>query len=156
MMDMNEALAQSIQATETTLKSIQQKQEDQWKAFHMMWLSILYAPTKEIYFERLFEFEQKFQGYNQQVHYIKNTWLKHKDKLVTAWIDELPHFGNTVTSRVEGIHSVIKKYLTTNSGNFLILVQTLQDVITHQLRELDIKQNKEQFKRLISCQTSFY
>ena len=41
--------------------------------------------------------------YLQEVGYIKTTWLDpYKEKLVKAWVDQHSHFGNVVTSRVEG------------------------------------------------------
>ena len=48
----------------------------------------------------------------QEVRYIKATWLiPFKEKLVRAWVDQSTHFGNTATSRVEGIHALLKSYL---------------------------------------------
>ena len=41
--------------------------------------------------------------YLEEVGYIKSNWLDpYKKKLVKAWVDQHPHLGNVVASRVEG------------------------------------------------------
>ena len=46
------------------------------------------------------------------------TWLnEHKERFVHCWADRHLHFGNRETSRVEGAHSVIKRYLQVSTGN---------------------------------------
>jgi hypothetical protein len=43
------------------------------------------------------------------VAYCEKTWLTpYKEKLVSAWVNQLTHFGHTETSRVEGAHSCLK------------------------------------------------
>lgn len=54
-----------------------------------------------------------------------------------AWVDHIPHFGHTVTSRIEGSHAKLKSYLGTSTSelkgvydkvvgqyNILIILQT--------------------------------
>ena len=86
---------------------------EEWKEFYGFWHSIINSPTAEAYADRLAEFQEKYASeYIEEVGYIKSTWLiPFKEKLVRAWVDRLPHFGNTATSRVEGIHALLKSYL---------------------------------------------
>jgi hypothetical protein len=86
---------------------------EEWREFYAFWFSILSSPTQETYEERLTEFEKKYGLTNlEQVSYIKETWLLlYKEKLISAWVDQQAHFGNTATSRVEGIHALLKSYL---------------------------------------------
>ena len=74
------------------------------------------SPDEETFKERVQELERKFlPEYLQEVGYIKTTWLDpYKEKLVKAWVDRHAHFGNVVTSRVEGIkilHSILKNII---------------------------------------------
>ena len=70
---------------------------------------------KETFNERVQELERKFlPEYLQEVGYIKTTCLDpYKEKLVKAWVDQYPHFGNVVTSRVEGniVYSILKNII---------------------------------------------
>jgi hypothetical protein len=51
------------------------------------------------------------------VKYCTDTWLIWKENLVTAFIDQRPHFGVTVTSPIEGCHATIKGYLQRGHGD---------------------------------------
>jgi hypothetical protein len=86
---------------------------EKWKEFYGYWHSIVNSPTEETYIERLAEFQQKYVPQHLiEVGYIKATWLlPFKEKLVKAWVDQATHFGNIATSRVEGIHALLKSYL---------------------------------------------
>jgi hypothetical protein len=86
---------------------------EKWKEFYGSWHSIIESPTEEEYTKRLAEFQQKYTPeHADEVGYIKATWLiPFKEKLVRAWVDQSSHFGNTATSRVEGIHALLKSYL---------------------------------------------
>jgi hypothetical protein len=47
------------------------------------------------------------------VTYLQNEWLKpgQRERLVEAWTNQYLHFGIRVTSRAEGAHAYIKRYL---------------------------------------------
>jgi hypothetical protein len=55
------------------------------------------------------------------VEYIKSTWLTltRKTQIVRAWTDQYLHFGVTVTSRIEGAHAVVKRFLEGLSSDLL-------------------------------------
>lgn len=41
--------------------------------------------------------------------------LEWKEKPANAWVDRLPHFGRTITSRIEGSHAKLKIFLATST-----------------------------------------
>ena len=86
---------------------------EEWKEFYGFWFLIINSSTIKEYHDRLLHFEQKYHSeYLDQVGYIKTTWLiPFKEKIVKAWVNQATHFGNTATSRVEGIHALLKTYL---------------------------------------------
>ncbi|XP_074291362.1 PKS-NRPS hybrid synthetase cheA-like [Silene latifolia] len=51
--------------------------------------------------------------------YLKETWLDlYKERFVSAWINNILHFGNVTTNRVEGAHASLKRLLKTSNGGF--------------------------------------
>jgi hypothetical protein len=74
------------------------------------------SPDEETFALRLRDFEHKYvMRYLQEVGYIKTYWLEpYKERIVKAWVDKHLHFSNIATSRVEGIHRLIKLYLGTS------------------------------------------
>ena len=73
------------------------------------------SPDEEIFNERVQKFERQYlPEYLQEVGYIKTTWLDpYKEKLVKVWVDQHTHFGNVVTSRVEGniLYSILENVI---------------------------------------------
>ncbi|KAG1112201.1 hypothetical protein G6F42_014808 [Rhizopus arrhizus] len=50
--------------------------------------------------------------------YLRSTWLNgHKEKFVSAWTDMFTHPGTTFPSRIEGAHAVLKRHLTSSTGD---------------------------------------
>ena len=86
---------------------------EMWDEFYQYWHSIINSRTEDEYLGRLAEFQQKYASQHlESVRYVKETWLlPFKEKLVKAWVDQSTHFGNTATSRVEGIHALLKSYV---------------------------------------------
>ncbi|XP_076918997.1 uncharacterized protein LOC143579637 [Bidens hawaiensis] len=49
--------------------------------------------------------------------YVNTKWLvKYKEMFVFAWSDQVLHFGNSITSRVESTHTLLKNYLLTTKS----------------------------------------
>jgi hypothetical protein len=70
-----------------------------FQEFLSSWNVLLASPTVSIYNQRLLEMQEKFP--TGAVKYCK-------EKLVTAYINQHPHFGVTVTSPIEGCHATLK------------------------------------------------
>jgi hypothetical protein len=95
------------------------------------------------------EFEKKYlPNHIQEVTYIKKTWLElYKEKLVRAWVDQHMHFGNMATSRVEGIHALLKSYLNTNKSDLLDARGTIKHAVENQLSELQSTQVRQHTRK---------
>ena len=62
--------------------------------------------------------------------YMKKTWIeKFKEMFVEAWVKKVLHLGNTSTSRVEGVHGVLKKWLETASGDLVTNWKAVESLI---------------------------
>jgi hypothetical protein len=81
----------------------------QFQEFLSSWNMLLDSPTVSIYNQRLAEIQAKYPI--GAVKYCTDTWLIWKENLVTAWINQRPHFGVIVTSPIEGCHAILKGYL---------------------------------------------
>ncbi|KAI3881991.1 hypothetical protein MKW92_024281, partial [Papaver armeniacum] len=57
--------------------------------------------------------------YPKWISYVKTQWLARKDKFVCAWTNQIKHFGNRTTNRVEGEHAILKKFLKCSTRIFL-------------------------------------
>ena len=75
--------------------------------FMAAWELLMSSPDERTYNGRLNAF-QNHTFPQKAVDYCKKTWLIWKEKLVTAWVDRIPHFRNQNTSRLEGSHKHIK------------------------------------------------
>lgn len=130
----------------SSIKTTNQEESAHWKEFYAGWHGIISSPTESTYRERLAAFEKKYvPNHVEEVAYIKEVWLEpYKEKLVKAWVDLNTHFGNVVTSRVEGIHALIKAYLKTSQLDLFEAWRTIRHAILNQLYELTYRQSYQQ------------
>jgi hypothetical protein len=122
---------------------------DGWADFYNFWHSIMQSPTEAIFNERVAAFEKKYLlDHSEEVAYIKKTWLEpYKEKLVKAWVDQHMHFGNAVTSRVEGIHALLKSYLKRSNFDLFDVWRTIKHAVENQLSELQSTQARQQTRK---------
>ena len=130
----------------------------EWKEFYNFWHSIIDSPTEEEYTKRLAEMQQKYvPQHPREFGYIKETWLiPFKEKLVRAWVDQSNHFGNTSTSRVEGIHALLKSYLRRSTLDLFDSWKTIQSALDNQLAELQALQVKQQTRTPLELPAALY
>ncbi|RFU74564.1 mutator-like element transposase [Trichoderma arundinaceum] len=141
-----ERLAAGIAADASTRRG---NQSAGWAEFYSFWHSIMQSPTEAEFNRRVAAFEEKYlPDHAEEVAYIQRTWLQpYKEKLVKAWVDEYMHFGNTVTSRVEGIHALLKSYLKTSKFNLFDVWRAIKHAVENQLSEIQSKQARQQTRK---------
>lgn len=92
-----------------------------------------------------------------EVGYIKTTWLEpYKEKLVKAWVDQHAHFGNVATSRVEGIHALVKSHLKKSTLDLFEAWRAIKHALLSQLSELRFNQAKQQTRTPIELSGPLY
>ena len=133
------------------------KTAEGWMEFYDFWFWILSSAAEKTYEERLEKFEKKYASTNlEQVGYIKETWLlPYKEKLVAAWVDQQAHFGNTATSRVEGIHA-LKSYLRRSTFDLFEAWKSIRLALNNQLSELRSNQAKQQIRTPLELDKTLY
>ncbi|KAH9558786.1 hypothetical protein CY35_06G025300 [Sphagnum magellanicum] len=74
---------------------------------------------------------------------IQTEW--YKTYFVGAYVDKVPHFESSSSSRVEGAHLVLKQRLQVSTGDMMIVVKHVLQFLADQYQEIDtaISQQKE-------------
>ena len=104
------------------------------------------APNEEAFKDRVTQFKKRYLlEYLKQVGYIKTFWLEqYKEKFMKAWVDQHAHFGNTATSRVEGIHALMKSHLKKSTLDLFKAWRAIKHALLNQLSELRSNQARQQ------------
>ena len=131
---------------------------EQWKEFFKSWHELVASTNERTFNERPQKLKESYiSTYVREVSYIMETWLDlYKEKLVKAWVDQYPHFGNVVTSRGEGIHELIKIHLKASQLDLLEAWRAIKLALLNQLAELQANQAKQQIRTPIELSGSLY
>jgi hypothetical protein len=129
-----------------------------WNDFFNHWHSIMRSSDEQAFDQRVQELEKRYlPQYLEEVGYIKSNWLDpYKKKLVKAWVDQHPHFGNVVTSRVEGIHGLLKSHLKKSTLDLFEAWRAMKHALLNQLSELRSNQVRQQMRIPIELSGSLY
>ena len=82
-------------------------------------------------------------GWQSACRYLQDIWLPYKTRFVKCWVDRLMHFGTYVTSRCEGNHAMIKRFLGVANGDLLAVYKKLCLAIDTQHVELNQKMDSD-------------
>ncbi|EHS63984.1 uncharacterized protein PGTG_21987 [Puccinia graminis f. sp. tritici CRL 75-36-700-3] len=136
----------------TVVKSIEKNcrkhfsSQEKWEAFESAWKQLRLLPT-------LKECEENYAKLSKlwtpdTAAYLITVVLPLKEHFVAYLIDRLPHFENHITSRVESLHTYIKKFINTSTGSFAAVVKQIHWAIESQLHERYIESVQHHYKRL--------
>ena len=119
-----------------------------WNEFFSHWHAIIGSPDEETFDQCVQEMMREYlPQYVNELGYIKTTWLDlYKEKLVKAWVDQHLHFRSVVTSRVEGIHALLKSYLKKSTLDLFEAWRAMKQALLNQLAELRYNQAKQQMR----------
>ncbi len=142
--------AQGAEAHQTGLRD--------WNNFFSHWHAIVRACDEETYEARVRELEEQYKLHHcREIDYIKSVWLDpYKEKLVKAWVNQRHHFGNVVTSRVEGIHGLLKSHLKKSTLDLFQAWRAIKNVLLNQLAESKLVQAQQQMRLPIELSRALY
>jgi hypothetical protein len=108
------------------------------------WNSLLYS-GKQIDFEHNWQvFQDKYNSTaKHSLDYIARIWIPLKEEFVSCWADKHLHLGSVTTSRIEGNHSVLKKYLKHINNDLLMSIQKIDAMLDNQVTEINALIGKE-------------
>jgi hypothetical protein len=141
---------------------------ERWEEFEKGFKEVVYAKTEDQYEDILSELKAEFHWNDGNPHvvaldatpeeqalildhelerealvYIIGQWLTPYYKLIVhAWVDSFPHAGTTVTSRLEGAHSVLKRWIGKPSKQLIALWDSTKLAINDQLNEIALSTNR--------------
>ena len=129
--------------------------EETWDTFCSQWNLLINSISEPEYGEHLREFCRDQPVI--PVTYCLDTWLlEWKEKLVKAWVDQLPHFGHTITSRIEGSHAKLKAYLATSTLGLKVVYDKVVLYWTAQHMDYDTKLALARSRTPHQCQTPIF
>lgn len=97
--------------------------EEEWRIFFGLWGEIHRAETEEVFDEKWASLEHHVKDIVYA--YLENVWIPHKERFVLAWTKKARHFGHVVTSRVEGGHLTLKKWIGVSTGDLAFVYDKL-------------------------------
>jgi hypothetical protein len=128
-----------------------------WDEFLSSWQNLVNSPTEDEYETRLSDFNKKYQLVSPYaLRYIKETWLIYKEKIIRCWTNQYLHLSNSSTSRVEGSHAFLKKYIQASTGDILTVWGRIRHAIHQQIGSLIYEVKYDQLNSLIFCQSFLY
>ncbi|GKA62883.1 PKS-NRPS hybrid synthetase [Tanacetum coccineum] len=112
---------------------------DAFNVFMSMWNIVAYSTTEPLFDKNWAEFELDYKDKLHSVDYIKSTWLPCKEKFVSAWTDRYLHFGNRSSSRAEGAHAKLNKYLQVSTGDLHEVKKKISLAVEHEFNENKVR-----------------
>ena len=91
------------------------------------------STTIEAYQTRLQLIQQDYSHVPSLLQYLTDTWLKlWSTSFIRAYSDQHLHFGNRVTSRIEGSHFILKMYLQSSIVDMKSVIEKINLLLTNQ------------------------
>ncbi|KAM0987652.1 hypothetical protein EV2_012136 [Malus domestica] len=122
------------------------EEEVDWIDFISTWTILIQSPNETSFNEAWSRFEVKYEEKKFVLKYILGTWLPYKEKFVSAWSEKVTHFGNRVTSRAEGAHATLKKYLQVSTGGLREVKEKICLAIENQFQEIKTQHSSEKVR----------
>jgi hypothetical protein len=128
----------------------------EFEAFIQSWKELINSTIIVEYKDQLAKFETRFSLTPAALRYVKQTWLTYKEMFIRAWIGQYLHLGNWATSRVEGSHAFLKKYIGASTGDMLFVFERITNAIQAQHYALLSDLTEDQIKTLNICSHFLY
>lgn len=123
--------------------------QEEFKSFLRDWSAVCRSNLTSDFDEQWSAFRNKYSQQPRVVDYLQTTWIgPHKTRFVAAWINRFMHLGATVTSRVEGAHGRLKRYLGTSTGDLLTVFNSMHEAWENEFVEWRIQRGTERTKRV--------
>ena len=90
------------------------------------------ANTRVEYEENWTALIEAFSDQQELLSYLEQYQLVHREHFVKAWINQHRYYGVTTTSPLEGLHSIIKRWLAISTNDLLGVVNTLKVMLSEQ------------------------
>ena len=109
--------------------------KEDWDTFNTMWQRVVYAHTVEASEEAWEVLVKAYETTERSpIPYLRENWIETtiKRKFLACYSNQTMHFGNTVTSMVEGAHHCLKQALGTSTGDMKHVVDEMEKLLRNQ------------------------
>ncbi|KAL8540475.1 hypothetical protein ACS0TY_001926 [Phlomoides rotata] len=90
-----------------------------WEDFYNQFNRVMFANSEKDFEDAIRVLHSDFATSMKSLDYVMNQWINpYKERFVTAWTNQVMHFGNTTSNRVESHHSALKMMLGNSLGKF--------------------------------------
>lgn len=121
--------------------------EKDWEDFINDWNSFCESKTLEASEYNWNIIKTKYPAkYPSVVDYVEKTWIVRKEQFVRCYTDQYLHLGSRSTSRGEGSHFVIKRYINLARCDLLQVFTKLNHLLENQFCELNQHIEDEKLK----------
>jgi len=107
-----------------------------WDSFVLDWNACVSSHTIYSFEENWASFHFKYSSEQPALNYITHTWLPWKERFVKCFTGKNPHFGTTSSSRGEGSHFVLKRFLNISQLDMLSVYKKIKLMLANQFVEL--------------------
>ena len=66
---------------------------------------------------------------------------------MSIWADMFTHLGTTSSSRIEGAHAVLKRHLTSSTGDLSTVFDKMDTVLRRQYTDIMVRSQQQQYKQ---------
>lgn len=135
-----------IPANSSTSPNPQRTYQNDADGLLAAWKDCVYAETKEEFDRNWGTLRREFPDQQKIVNYISETYLGLQDQFAQYAIKKHRNYGIRVTSRVEGLHRLVKQELKSRNASLLILFQAVQRFMERQRSKYREVHNEDGFK----------
>jgi len=98
---------------------------------------VMRAGTEDELQEKLVQIQMEWVGTQPcAVQYVLS-WMQYKTYFVGAYVDKMPHFESSSSSRVEGAHATLKQRLQVNTDDMMTMVERVLQFLVDQYQEIN-------------------
>jgi hypothetical protein len=119
---------------------------EDWENFLNDWNSCIYAANERLFKAAWSFFCTKYSAYHQVINYISEHWMPYQDRFINCYTAKVLNFGTTSSSRGEGSHFVLKRYLKISHLDLLSVFKNLKLMLQNQFVELAKKLEEASLK----------
>ena len=132
------------------LEQGRQMLNEEWDTFNTLWRTVYRAsePTTAFFaWARLQATYENNPYIGPMCRYLRIQWYPFKEAFFYCYTKQYLHFGNSVTSRLEGMHSVLKKALGGCQNDLPGVIQRLEGLLEAQEHKIKARISREKMLR---------
>jgi hypothetical protein len=122
-----------------------------WSSAKGLFNQVIFAPTiadMETAWQS-FQEEYAHEAFAEAIQYISNQWMVDgvKQRFLRCYTNETLHFGETASSRVEGSHAYLKRFIRWSTGDLLTVMKKVRTAVAS--RHIAINQSIVEDRQMI-------